>query len=149
MAKKKHDIQQAGCVPYRFRKGRVEICLVTTRKGRWGFPKGIIDPGETPAETATKEAREEAGLIGKIVGKPIGSYRYRKWGVQLHCTMHVMKVTRVESAWDESWRQRQWFSFESAREVIDRRNLLPFVDIAEKRLLKGLTGEAERKQSAG
>ncbi len=145
MAKKRDEILQAGCVPYRFRKGRIEICLVTTRKGRWGFPKGIIDPGETPTETATKEAREEAGLVGKIVGKPIGSFRYRKWGVQLHCTMHVMKVSRAEETWDESWRQREWFSFEAAREVIGRQELLPFVDVAEKRLLKGPAAVDGRK----
>ena len=138
MAKKEDDILQAGCVPYRFRKEELELCLITTRKGRWGFPKGIIDPGETPQETALKESMEEAGLEGKIVGKPIGSYRYRKWGSDLLCTMFVMKVTGVEDTWDESWRQREWFSPEAAREIIDREELLPFVDAAEKRLQKEL-----------
>ncbi len=136
MAKKEDDILQAGCVPYRFRKEELELCLITTRKGRWGFPKGIIDPGETPQETALKESMEEAGLVGKIVGKSIGSYRYRKWGSDLLCTMFVMKVTRTDDAWDESWRQREWFSPEAAREIIDREELLPFVDAAEKRLQK-------------
>ncbi len=136
MAKKEDDILQAGCVPYRFRKGQLEICLITTRKGRWGFPKGIIDPGETPVETALKESEEEAGLIGKIEGKSIGSYRYRKWGTGLLCTMFIMKVTVIEDSWDESWRQREWFSPDSAREIIDREELLPFVDAAEERLLK-------------
>lgn len=136
MAKKENDILQAGCVPYRFRKDELELCLITTRKGRWGFPKGIIDPGETPQETVLKESMEEAGLVGKIVGKSIGSYRYRKWGSDLLCTMFVMKVTRAEETWDESWRQREWFSPEAAREIIDREELLPFVDAAEKRLQK-------------
>jgi phosphohistidine phosphatase len=149
MAKKEVDILQAGCVPYRFRNGQLEFCLVTTRKGRWGFPKGIIDPGETPEETALKEAEEEAGLVGKIEGKPIGSYRYRKWGVELLCTMLVMKVTGAEDTWDESWRQREWFSPDAAREIIDRQELLPFVDAAEKSLLRELTAAAERKKSAG
>ena len=139
MGMKEDDILQAGCVPYRFRREQLEICLITTRKGRWGFPKGIIDPGETPQETALKESEEEAGLIGKIEGKPIGSYRYRKWGAELLCRMFVMKVTRVEDTWDESWRQREWFSPEAAREIIDREELLPFVDAAEERLLKKLS----------
>lgn len=141
MSMKEEEILQAGCVPYRFRKGRLEICLITTRKGRWGFPKGIIDPGETPPETALKESEEEAGLIGKIEGKPIGAYRYRKWGATLLCTMFVMKVTRSEDSWDESWRQREWFSPDAAREIIDREQLLPFIDAAEARLLKKLANK--------
>ncbi len=136
MGTKEDDILQAGCVPYRFRKGNLELCLITTRKGRWGFPKGIIDPGETPEETALKESEEEAGLIGKIEGKPIGSYRYRKWGAELVVTMFIMKVVEIEDVWEESWRQREWLSPEAAREILDREELLPFVDAAEDRLLK-------------
>ena len=136
MGTKENDIQQAGCVPYRFRKGNLEVCLITTRKGRWGFPKGIVDPGETPQETALKESEEEAGLIGKIEGKPIGSYRYRKWGAELVVTMFIMKVAEIEDVWEESWRQREWFSPDAAREMIDREELLPFIDAAEDRLLK-------------
>jgi phosphohistidine phosphatase len=136
MATKEDDILQAGCVPYRLREGRLELCLITTRKGRWGFPKGIIDPGETPEETALKESEEEAGLLGVIEGEPIGTYRYRKWGTGLQVTMFIMRVTEAEDHWDESWRQREWFSPESAREIIDRDELIPFVDKTEKRLLK-------------
>jgi phosphohistidine phosphatase len=139
MGNKEDDILQAGCVPCRFRKGQLEICMITTRKGRWGFPKGIIDPGETPEETALKESVEEAGLIGKIQGKSIGSYRYRKWGVELVCTMFIMKVTMIEDSWDEAWRQREWFSPDAAREIIDREELLPFVDVAAERLLNNVT----------
>ena len=136
MSRKETEILQAGCVPYRFREKCLEICLITTRKGRWGFPKGIIDPGETPQETALKESEEEAGLAGKIEGKSIGSYRYRKWGAELLCTMFVMKVTEIEDSWEESWRQREWFSPDAAREIIDRTELLAFVDAAEHRLVK-------------
>ena len=136
MSTKQDDILQAGCVPYRVRKGQLEVCLITTRKGRWGFPKGIIDPGETREETALKESEEEAGLVGKIEGKPIGCYRYRKWGAEFLVTMFIMKVVEIADTWDESWRQREWFSPEAAREMLDREELLPFVDAAEDRLAK-------------
>ncbi len=142
MAKKENEILQAGSVPYRVRKERLEICLITTRKGRWGFPKGIIDPGETPEETALKEAQEEAGLGGKVNGKPIGSYRYRKWGVELVCTMFLLKVTSIEDRWEESWRQREWFSLEAARQVLDREELLSLVDAAETRLSRQIAEKA-------
>ena len=60
----------------RCRNGQYEFCLITSlRKGRWGFPKGITDPGETHVETALKEADEEAGLRGRIVGDSLGESR--------------------------------------------------------------------------
>src|SRR5262245_1798891 len=78
-------IAQACAIPYRLVEGRLEFCLITSiSKGHWGFPKGIIDPGETPMETALKEAHEEAGLSGRIVGPLLGSYSYEKWDTTLH-----------------------------------------------------------------
>jgi len=36
--------------------------LVRHVEGRWTFPGGAVDPGETPAEAAQRETREEAGV---------------------------------------------------------------------------------------
>ena len=57
----KSPILQACAIPFRRNGGQYEFCLITSlRKGRWGFPKGIIDKGETHIEAATgiQEARE-------------------------------------------------------------------------------------------
>lgn len=124
-------LRQAGAVPYCFREGRLELCLITNRRGQWGFPKGIIDPGETPEETALKESEEEAGLLGRISKEPLGEYRYRKWGLDLLVTMFLMHVTAVEDEWEEPWRRRGWFSPTAARKIIDRPELLALVDVAE------------------
>lgn len=35
----------------------------------WSFPKGIIDPGETPEVAAVREVAEEAGVTAKITSK--------------------------------------------------------------------------------
>jgi 8-oxo-dGTP pyrophosphatase MutT (NUDIX family) len=127
MAKKKGDstapapIAQACAVPFRQQDGQTEFCLITSAKrGRWIFPKGIIDPGETYVETALKEAHEEAGLHGKIVGEPIGNYETAKWGTTLDVTVVLMEVSEVDDDWLEAnIRKRQWASASKTAKLLD------------------------------
>lgn len=129
-------ILQASAVPYRKRDGQVEFCLITTSKRkRWGFPKGIIDPGETPRETALKEALEEAGLHGRLKGDPLGHYQYRKWGTLLSVTCFLMEVTAADDDWLEAdARGRRWHTAEKARSKIDRDSLVDLLDAAVERI---------------
>jgi diadenosine hexaphosphate hydrolase (ATP-forming) len=39
-----------------------------SRGGGWSFPKGHIDPGETPEVAAVREVHEEGGIGAEIVG---------------------------------------------------------------------------------
>jgi len=43
--------------------------------GTWALPKGLVDPGETPAEAAIREGFEETGVAGRLVTK-LGDVRY-------------------------------------------------------------------------
>ncbi len=125
-------IQQASAIPFRRCNGQLQFCLITSvKRGRWQFPKGIIDPGETYVETALKESLEEAGIRGNIVGQPIGSYRYRKWGTSLDVTVTLMEVTQEDACWDEiEVRERRWATAVEARELIDKPELLEMLEIA-------------------
>ena len=54
---------QASAVPFRRRGDELELCLITSSAGRWIFPKGVIDPGQSPAEAALAERQlEELGV---------------------------------------------------------------------------------------
>ncbi len=134
--KKTKKFDQAGVVPFRFRDGDIEFCLITSRNsGRWCFPKGIIDLGETSIETALKEAEEEAGLSGEICGKPLGSYEYSKWGRTLSVVVMLMKVRKAADQWEESQvRERRWVTLAKATELLDRQRLLDLVERAAERL---------------
>ena len=58
----------AGGVIFRERRGRTEVCLITTQGGRaWQLPKGIIEDGEPAEEAAQREVSEETGLQGNLV----------------------------------------------------------------------------------
>ena len=113
-------IAQASAVPYRNRGNRLEFCLITsTRRGRWGFPKGIIDPGETPEETALKESEEEAGIHGVVDEDPIGEYEYEKWGSTLDVTVFLMAVEDEDDDWEEAHlRDRMWADAKHARRLL-------------------------------
>ena len=52
-----------------------EVLLIRDRNGYWVFPKGHIDPGETPEEAAAREIQEETGIKAKLLA-PIGTTRY-------------------------------------------------------------------------
>jgi 8-oxo-dGTP pyrophosphatase MutT (NUDIX family) len=68
----------AGGVLVRHLRGRWYFAA-TRPTGRpravWALPKGLVDPGETPAETAVREAAEETGLTGRLDVK-LGDVRY-------------------------------------------------------------------------
>ena len=131
-------ILQAAAIPYRMEKGSPEFCLITSiNNGRWGFPKGIIDPGETPVETALKESNEEAGLSGEILGKPLGRFVYQKWGTSLEVTVFLMAVSTAADAWDEmELRQRSWCGEDETRNKLHRDEYQELLDAAMKRITK-------------
>jgi phosphohistidine phosphatase len=137
-------IRQACALPYRWRRGALEFCLVTTsRKRRWGFPKGIIDPGETPRTTALKEAWEEAGLRGRLEGSVLGRYSYRKWGARLEVAVYLMRVLDEADQWEEArLRKRRWFPAERAGGKIARKGQADLFHVAIERL------RSERRRSA-
>jgi len=132
----KPPIDQATAVPYRRRDGRLEFCLITSSGGtRWGFPKGIIDPGETPAQTALKEAWEEAGIEGVIEGGPLGAYTYQKWGTELEVTGLLMRITSADEDWPEAdLRRRRFCDAGEAAALVDRPGVRRLLSAALERI---------------
>lgn len=99
------------------------------------FPKGLIDPGDTPAVTARKEALEEAGLHGRLLGQPLGSYEARKNGRVLSVVVLLMAVSRSDEDWEEAtWRQRRWVTQEDAHQLLSQPELRDCLDAALVRL---------------
>lgn len=74
-----HRLVSAGGIVYRSRDGRIEVFFIKDPYGRWSFPKGKIELGETLAQTAVREIHEETGLEGLRLIAPIGKTSFRFW----------------------------------------------------------------------
>ena len=115
---------QSGVIPYRVRKGSLEILLITSRRERrWIIPKGIIEPDYSARNSAAKEALEEAGVKGGVHAKLLGIYRHRKWGRTCTVKVYPMRVTRVYKVWDEADRDRAWVSLKKALKLVSNDGL--------------------------
>ena len=71
------EISSGGVVVRRLR-GRWWFAAIRPRgrgESTWALPKGIVDPGESPAETAVREAAEETGLETRLEAK-LGDIKY-------------------------------------------------------------------------
>jgi 8-oxo-dGTP pyrophosphatase MutT (NUDIX family) len=123
MAKERRVIRQSGVIPYRFHGGRLEVLVITSNDGqRWGMPKGLIEPGLTPAESAAKEAFEEAGVRG-LLGGAVGSYSFAKWGGTCWVDVFLLRVEEILEQWEEQHRTREWLGVEEAVARVSRAEL--------------------------
>jgi 8-oxo-dGTP pyrophosphatase MutT (NUDIX family) len=78
--------RSAGAVVYR-RTPEGRIFLLLQNAGRWDFPKGGVEKGETEVQTVLREVEEETGLKDlKIVPgfRKIIEYFYRRDGKNVH-----------------------------------------------------------------
>ena len=126
--------RQAAVIPYRIRKARIEIALVTTSKGRgWIVPKGGVDAGEAPRDAAIREAEEEAGLRGIVTRKPLGSYRHENRDGTCEVDVYLMRVTSVLEDWlEDRLRKRRWMPVRDAAARL-REELQVFLRAIERR----------------
>jgi 8-oxo-dGTP pyrophosphatase MutT (NUDIX family) len=129
-------IEQACAVPLRASGDTFDVCLITSMgRGRWIFPKGVVDPGETHAITALKEALEEAGVEGRLLEPSLGQYRDSKWNAPLSVTVFAMSVERTHETWlEQGLRRRRWASLDEARELVADPTLREMLDLAVRRL---------------
>lgn len=127
-------IQQAAILPYRFRKDRMELLLVTSMgRKRWILPKGHIEPGLSARESAEFEALEEAGVVGTTGARSIGAYHYRKrpekGGERCRVRVFAMAVTRVLKRYPEkSKRKRKWMTSKRALEAVQEPELRALIE---------------------
>ena len=128
-------MRQGGALVFRTDEGELRLLLVRSKKDPrlWVFPKGHIDPGETPAETALRESHEEAGVTGELIG-PTGRTLAFQSGTEW-VEVEYFLVRLISEADSPEGRQKIWVSpdeaiervsFDSARDLV--RGILPLIE---------------------
>ena len=113
-------------VCYRFDGRGVEFLLVQTRKGRWTFPKGGVEPGLTHAQTAALEAFEEAGAHGRMEEESFTRYvRRKRADLQGPAARRIVVHAHLcEVSWlgppQETRRNPTWFPPEKAKQRLQQ-----------------------------
>jgi len=121
---------QSAVIPFRRTPQGKEVLITGSSSGRhWVVPKGIVDPGLSPAESAAVEAREEAGVEGIICDRSLGTFSYEKWGAVCEVEVYAMEVTHILSmdVWEESHRQRTWVPAETAAAMLYQKAFGPLI----------------------
>lgn len=107
------------------------------RKGRWQFPKGWIDVGETSQEAALRETEEEGGvkteIIQKIGGITIFFYDEEKQKVVKKVVFYLMrwlKDIKEGPGWETE--KVLWLSYEKAKEKLTFKSEKEILEKAQK-----------------
>lgn len=98
---------------------------------QWIFPKGHIEPGETPEEAARREMHEEAGVDGECVAS-LGSKRFSGPSGPIHVAYFLMRyLGEVEP---DEMRETMWCSFEKARDQLTFKESQELLRLARARI---------------
>jgi 8-oxo-dGTP pyrophosphatase MutT (NUDIX family) len=119
-------VAQAGAIAFKTSDSGLLILLVRAKPTpeHWIFPKGHIEPGETPEEAARRELAEEAGVAGELIG-PCGSLEFVSKGQPVHVDYYLFRYSGTTGPGEG--RDPRWCSRDEAMKLIvfpDARNLL-------------------------
>lgn len=129
---------QAAGIVFRTGDDGPRILLVTARRdpSLWIFPKGKIEPGESPGEAALREVREESGVEGVLVGPAGPPLEFPAGGEPVRVQHFLVSATQDRES--PEGRAKRWLqpvealatlSFDASREVL--RAALPDIESRE------------------
>ena len=129
------EVSAGGIVFRRLPEGGARFLLIRDSYDNWGFPKGHLEDGESPAEAAVRETAEETGLERLVLQGPIRvidwHFRFRGRHIHKYCHFFLLESPEGEPKpqADEGITACQWrtlgealetLSYDNARGVLKR-----------------------------
>ena len=116
--------RQVAAICYRRKHSKIQFLLVSTRGGKWTFPKGSLEDGVNESHMAAREAYEEAGAIGFIEPRHFHTYLHskgvfwKKGGVQEFLVRAYLLEVRVQHPPLEALREPTWVDAAEAKRLL-------------------------------
>ena len=136
MGKRRTEVEvSAGGIVFRLTDRGTQYLLIKDSYDNWGFPKGHLENGETPAAAAARETAEETGLSGLELRGPIRvidwHFRFRGRHIHKYCHFFLFESAsgqpcpQVEEGitdfrWEVLDRALEALSYDNARGVLKR-----------------------------
>jgi len=130
MSKRKADLEvSAGGIVFRWvPEAPPRYLLIRDSYDNWGFPKGHLENGESPAEAAIRETAEETGLSRLVLQGPIRvidwHFRFRGRHIHKYCHFFLFESPEGEPCpqVDEGITACQWRTLDEALDVLSYDN---------------------------
>jgi len=136
MGKRRADQEvSAGGIVFRLSDQGTQYLLIKDSYDNWGFPKGHLEDGESPAEAAARETAEETGLAQLALRGPIRvidwHFRFRGRHIHKYCHFFLFESADGEPSpqveegitafrWELLDRALEALSYDNARGVLKR-----------------------------
>lgn len=113
--------RSAGAVVFRQAPGDRRLYLLLLNAGRWDFPKGNMEKGESDLQTVLREVSEETGLkdVEIVPGfRRVVEYFYRRDGKNVHKAVVYLLARTSEESVKISFEHQGfgWFQYEQAKQ---------------------------------
>ncbi|HEY8106652.1 MAG TPA: NUDIX domain-containing protein [Gemmatimonadales bacterium] len=136
MGKRRAEMEvSAGGIVFRLGDNGTQYLLIKDSYDNWGFPKGHLEDGETPAVAAERETAEETGLAELALRGPIRvidwHFRFRGRHIHKYCHFFLFESARGEPSpqleegitafrWEPLDQALDALSYDNARGVLKR-----------------------------
>ncbi|HET7240162.1 MAG TPA: NUDIX hydrolase, partial [Gemmatimonadales bacterium] len=122
------EVSAGGIVYRRVGVEPARFLLIRDSYDNWGFPKGHLEDGESPADAARRETGEETGLDRLVLQGPIRvidwHFRFRGRHIHKYCHFFLFESSNGEPCpqLDEGITDCQWRSLDEALDLLSYDN---------------------------